>query len=215
MRAVLTFMVAVCAGNVSAQTLDCAALRSGDRPFEISYAQVPLADDSPPVFVEQTFRGADGTVRRMRRSTAQPASVLVVENRYAFGVRVEAHSANGLTVSEIAIEGVDFSGDPFARRQDISYVRRIRVSGQPARVEHATARFAGDESMAVGGCRFPVVVYHIERRAAEPRPGEPATPIETFWYSVELRTFLRFAVASQRPSDVAAHRLTIDVTPFR
>lgn len=215
MRVFLILIAAAFAGNANAQALDCAALRSGDRPFEIAYAQVPLADDSPSVLVEQTFRGADGSVRRLRRSPAQPANVLVSYLRYAFGGRFEAYSANGVTVSEIGIEGVDFSSDPFGRRQDLTYVRSIRAGDPPARVEHATARYVGDESIAVGGCRFPVVVYDIERRAAEPRPGEPAMSAETFWYSTELRALLRFSVRLPRPFDLAAHRLTVDVAPFR
>jgi hypothetical protein len=214
MRLVVLLGLLTFAHHAHAQPVDCLALRAGGAPYEVTFASVPLATEPQIVLVEQYFPGPNDAMRRRHRAAGQSA-VFESQLRFAFGQRTERVSGGPPLVFEVTYEGVDLARDPFAARRDFSYTRRIRVSGQPERVDHSAARFLGEETMTVSGCGLPVVVYEIERRAAEPRPGEPATTTQRLWYAPDLRGFLRVSVSAPHPQDYAAVRISTSFTPLQ
>lgn len=185
------------------QELDCTALRSSDVPYRTTYAPAAGGRTASPVLFEDTERRSNGDVLRLRRLPGR-ADTSTVELRYSF-VQRTLDSAG--PVSEFRIEGLDLGRDPFGMRRDFSYTREVRNRGAAPFTEQNAARYLGEEMLTVSGCALPVVVYEIERRIAEPSPGQAGFSVDRFWYSPELRGFLRFSGTTPQFYDIVAVRI--------
>jgi hypothetical protein len=196
--------------SVRADTKDCDGLRGTSTPFQIVYTSV--TPPNGPAVTEQYHRSEGGVGRRLRRSHGQ-MQVTTIETRYAFATRVRS----GATDTAITIEGIDLGIDHFAVGRDFTYTRRLRLADGSEQRDENVARLRGEETMTVSGCAFRVLVWEVERRRSDPRPGQPAATVEGFWYAPELRGFLRLqgrAAGQPIAFDVTATRLEARFEPL-
>ena len=189
------------ASGAQAAPLDCAALKTGDMPFQLTIARhAATYRDSKgrPVAVpgrsmrQQVFRGAGGETTAFMIET--PETYARVRYRNWKSVQLTARPAN---VEFASVYDIDLATDQLLARKSFDFVKTVTGSDSSQTTETSHAVFAREEDMKLGGCSFHLLVYDIATRISPHAQGGNVERKLRLHYSPELGVPLRAFVPAR------------------
>jgi len=195
MRRIVVLLALSLVAPASAQTLECAALKAGPQPFELTLDSSDKAVGKDPNALQirrQVHRKADETTV----TDIFPSDKTLRRTYYANGLLKE-FLGFGETAPHVASYSIDTGVDYFGLGKPFEFHNVMKTADGKADADTTTSvTFDADVAVDLGGCSFKLTrIVEATHGVVNDKPV--ATRVE-LWYSRELKTSLYSRLETQQ-----------------